>query len=80
MSDITSVYDFFEEAVERSLDSMTVLTVFAEKAGENIALVLRTDSGADFTDMIADRISAERDDDREWKLTFFAGGESVETP
>ena len=80
MSDITSVYDFFEEAVERSLDSMTVLTVFAEKAGENIALVLRTDSGADFTDIITDRISAERDDDGEWKLTFFAGGESVETP
>ena len=65
---IMSMYDFFEEMIERSLDSMDSLTVYAGKTEKVFSLVINTDADADFIDIISDTVTAVQDEDGEWQL------------
>ena len=65
---LMAMYDFFEEIVERSLDSMTVLTLYIGKENTELFITINTDASADFYDLASKNITAVRDDDGEWKL------------
>ena len=67
---IISVYDFFEEITERSLDCMNSLMVRAQEKSNSDFLMIYTDSHADFSDLASDTAEAVRDEDGEWKLTL----------
>ena len=65
---IMSMYDFFEEVIERSLDGMESLTVYVGKMESVISFVINTDADADFTDLISDTVTSIQDEDGEWQL------------
>ncbi|MDD6259805.1 MAG: hypothetical protein PUA74_01795 [Clostridiales bacterium] len=67
---IMSMYDFFEEVTERSLDCMSGIAVCIGRAEESIFIRITTDSAADFTDLASDTVTVTRDDDGEWQLIF----------
>ena len=67
---IISVYDFFEEITERSLDCMNSLMVRAKIKSNSVFFTVYTDSHADFSDLASDTAEAVRDEDGEWKLTL----------
>ena len=74
---LMSMYDFFEEIVERSLDSMTTVTVWIGPAEGALRITVNTDSTADLAPLASDSVSVLRDEDGEWQLSmaFDAGGE-----
>jgi len=67
---IADMYDFFEEAVERSLGSAGAVLAVAGRSEAGVFLSLSIDSAADFSDFGA---AAERDEDGEWRLIWRAG-------
>lgn len=67
---IMAMYDFFEEIIERSLDGMSSLTVYAEKTEIVFSLVINTDAKVDFTDFISDTVTVTQDEDGEWQLVL----------
>lgn len=75
---IIAMYDFFENVVERALDRICSITVYAGKRDGYLFLNINTDSTADFSDFVSDNINVERDEDNEWKLTLRmnTGGDS----
>lgn len=75
---IIAMYDFFENVVERALDRICSITVYAGKRDGSLFLNINTDSTADFSDFVSDNINVERDEDNEWKLTLRmnTGGDS----
>lgn len=75
---IMSMYDFFENVTELSLDKMSCLTVFADKAEERFELVINTDSSARLDRIACDNVAVVKDEDGEWKLSLRIGGDTVE--
>ena len=71
------MYDFFEATAERILDRECSITVYAGKKDGFLFLNINTDSSADFSDFASENVTAERDEDNEWKLTLrmATGGE-----
>ena len=67
---IIAMYDFFENVVERALDRICSITVYAGKRDGSLFLNINTDSTADFSDFVSDNVNVERDEDNEWKLTL----------
>ena len=67
---IIAMYDFFENVMERTLDRICSITVYAGKRDGSLFLNINTDSTADFSDFVSDNVNVERDEDNEWKLTF----------
>lgn len=67
---IIAMYDFFENVVERALDRICSITVYAGKKDGSLFLNINTDSTADFSDFVSDNVKVERDEDNEWKLTL----------
>ena len=67
---IIAMYDFFENVVERTLDRICSITVYAGKSDGSLFLNINTDSTADFSDFVSDNVNVERDEDNEWKLTL----------
>ena len=67
---IIAMYDFFENVVERTLDRICSITVYAGKRDGSLFLNINTDSTADFSDFVSDNVNVERDEDNEWKLTL----------
>lgn len=67
---IISMYDFFEEVTERSLDSMDTMMIHAVRVKDSILLKIETDSSAEFSDLVSETTSAEKDEDGEWRLTL----------
>ena len=65
---IMTMYDFFEEVIERSLDCMESLVAYAGKDQDGLFLVINTDSSADLSDLASDTVTVCRDEDGEWKL------------
>ena len=65
-----SMYDFFEEVTERSLDSMDTMMIHAVRVKDSILLKIETDSSAEFSDLVSETTSAEKDEDGEWRLTL----------
>lgn len=65
-----SMYDFFEEVTERSLDSMDTMMIHAVRVKDSILLKIETDSSADFSDLVSETTSAVKDEDGEWRLTL----------
>ncbi|MGN0980474.1 MAG: histidine kinase N-terminal 7TM domain-containing protein [Candidatus Avoscillospira sp.] len=74
---LMSMYDFFEELVEHSLDSMTTVTVWIRQAGNSLRITTNTDSTVDLSPLASDSVSVLRDEDGEWQLSMVldAGGE-----
>ena len=72
------MYDFFENVMERTLDRICSITVYAGKRDGSLFLNINTDSTADFSDFVSDNVNVERDEDNEWKLTLRmnTGGDS----
>ena len=75
---IIAMYDFFENVMERTLDRICSITVYAGKRDGSLFLNINTDSTADFSDFVSDNVNVERDEDNEWKLTLRmnTGGDS----
>lgn len=67
---IIAMYDFFENVMERTLDRICSITVYAGKRDGSLFLNINTDSAADFSDFVSDNVNVERDEDNEWKLTL----------
>ena len=67
---IISMYDFFEEVTERSLDSMDTMMIHAVRVKDSILLKIETDSSAEFSDLVSETTAAEKDEDGEWRLTL----------
>ena len=67
---IIAMYDFFENVMERTLDRICSITVYAGKRDGSLFLNINTDSTADFSDFVSDNVNVERDEDNEWKLTL----------
>lgn len=67
---IIAMYDFFENVMERTLDRICSITVYAGKRDGSLFLHINTDSTADFSDFVSDNVNVERDEDNEWKLTL----------
>ena len=65
-----SMYDFFEEVTERSLDSMDTMMIHAVRVKDSILLKIETDSSAEFSDLVSETTAAEKDEDGEWRLTL----------
>ena len=75
---LMKMYDLFEEIVERSIDTMTTITVWIGPADGALRITINTDSAADLSPLGSDSVSALRDEDGEWQLCMVlrAGGES----
>lgn len=74
---LMKMYDLFEEIVERSIDTMTTITVWIGPADGALRITVNTDSAADLSPLVSDSVSALRDEDGEWQLCMVlrAGGE-----
>lgn len=70
---IIKAYDLFEKIVERSFDRMSCITVYAGVDEERFFIIINTDSGSDFSDIISDTVAAVKDEDGEWKITMLYG-------
>ena len=75
---LMKMYDLFEEIVERSIDTMTTITVWIGPADGALRITVNTDSAAELSPLVSDSVSALRDEDGEWQLCMVlrAGGES----
>lgn len=74
---LMKMYDLFEEIVERSIDTMSTITVWIGPADGALRITVNTDSAADLSPLGSDSVSALRDEDGEWQLCMVlrAGGE-----
>ena len=74
---LMKMYDLFEEIVERSIDTMSTITVWIGPADGALRITINTDSAADLSPLVSDSVSALRDEDGEWQLSMVldAGGE-----
>ena len=73
---LMKMYDLFEEIVERSIDTMTTITVWIGPADGALRITINTDSAADLSPLGSDSVLALRDEDGEWQLCMVlrAGG------
>ena len=65
---LMKMYDLFEEIVERSIDTMSTITVWIGPADGALRITVNTDSAADLSPLVSDSVSALRDEDGEWQL------------
>ena len=74
---LMKMYDLFEGIVERSIDTMSTITVWIGPADGALRITINTDSAADLSPLGSDSVSALRDEDGEWQLCMVlrAGGE-----
>ena len=74
---LMKMYDLFEEILERSIDTMSTITVWIGPADGALRITINTDSAADLSPLGSDSVSALRDEDGEWQLCMVlrAGGE-----
>ena len=73
---LMKMYDLFEEIVERSIDTMSTITVWIGPADGALRITVNTDSAANLSPLGSDSVSALRDEDGEWQLCMVlrAGG------
>ena len=73
---LMKMYDLFEEIVERSIDTMSTITVWIGPADGALRITINTDTAADLSPLGSDSVSALRDEDGEWQLCMVlrAGG------
>ena len=73
---LMKMYDLFEEIVERSIDTISTITVWIGPADGALRITINTDSAADLSPLGSDSVSALRDEDGEWQLCMVlrAGG------
>ena len=73
---VIMIYDFFEEITERSLESMHSMMIHLSIRSGELICAVDTDSKADCSALASDTVTAEQDEDGEWKLTlrFDLGG------
>ena len=74
---LMKMYDLFEEIVERSIDTMSTITVWIGPADGALRITVNTDSAAGLSPLVSDSVSALRNEDGEWQLSMGldAGGE-----
>lgn len=76
---LAALYDFFEEAVERCMDTMTSLAVHIWETETDLCLCLNTDADSDLAGLAGETVTVLRDEDGEWQLTMTLrkGGEAA---
>lgn len=67
---IRKMYDFLEQVIEYSLDSMTALFVSVTKKEEIFIFTILTDCKEDCFIFSSENITVEQDEDGEWKLVY----------
>lgn len=67
---IKKMYDFLEQVIEYSLDSMTALFVSVTKKEEMFIFTILTDSKKDCFVFSSENVTVEQDEDGEWKLVY----------
>lgn len=68
---IKKMYDFLEQVIEYSVDSMTALFVSVTKKEEIFIFTILTDCKKDCFVFSSENITVEQDEDGEWKLVYF---------
>lgn len=76
---LKQIYDLFEQVVELSLDRMSVINGALEEKDGTLRFTVTTDSSADLSGLAGEDLSAERDEDGEWRilLTIPTGGAAL---
>lgn len=75
--EIMHMYDFFEEVVEASLDTMSAMQVVIGHGKQGRFITITTDSNADLSFLAGADRTILQDDDDEWTLTMITGGEEA---
>lgn len=72
---VMTMYDLFEKTVEQALDKMNSITVLITRASAGCKMTLNTDADIDLYRLSSDFTEVSRDEDGEWQITAFVGGE-----
>ncbi|MGM9664776.1 MAG: histidine kinase N-terminal 7TM domain-containing protein [Eubacteriales bacterium] len=72
---VIKMYDLFESIAEFALDKMQTITVLLTRKRAGFQMRINTDADEDFSRFSSDFTEALRDDDGEWQITAYIGGE-----
>lgn len=72
---VMTMYDLFERTVEQALDKMNSITVLITRSSAGCKMTLNTDADIDLYMLSSDFTEVSRDEDGEWQITAFVGGE-----
>ena len=73
---VMKLYDVFENIVECALDKMQAITVLITRKRAGLQMTVNTDADADVNRLSSDFMKVSQDEDGEWQITAYIGGES----
>ena len=73
---VMNLYDVFENIVECALDKMQAITVLITRKRAGLQMTVNTDADADVNRLSSDFMKVSQDEDGEWQITAYIGGES----
>lgn len=76
---ITEMFDTFEKILELSLESITAVNVVINRSANACKMTVISDAVSDLSILNGSRISAVRDDDGEWQITYTGEAEKCLT-
>ena len=76
---ITEMFDTFEKILELSLESITAVNVVIDRSANACKMTVISDAVSDLSILNGGRISAVRDDDGEWQITYTGEAEKCLT-
>ncbi|MGN1081320.1 MAG: hypothetical protein ACI4QV_04450, partial [Acutalibacteraceae bacterium] len=74
---VMKMYDLFEKIVEYALDKMQAITVSFTRKRAGFQMTIHTDADEDLSRFSSDFTEALRDDDGEWQINAYIGGETT---
>ena len=74
---VMDMYDLFEKIAEYALDEMQAITVLFTRKGSGIQMTVNTDADMDFSCLSSELTYVSHDEDGEWQITAYTGGESI---
>ncbi len=73
---VMKLYDVFENIVECALDKMQAIIVLITRKRAGLQMTVNTDADADVNRLSSDFMKVSQDEDGEWQITAYIGGES----
>lgn len=73
---VMKLYDVFENIVECALDKMQAITVLITRKCAGLQMTVNTDADADVNRLSSEFMKVSQDEDGEWQITAYIGGES----
>ena len=73
---VMKLHDVFENIVECALDKMQAITVLITRKRAGLQMTVNTDADADVNRLSSDFMKVSQDEDGEWQITAYIGGES----